>query len=255
MTQYFIDFLYRIFYYVIGWFKVRDFVRERFKTNLKKYRLAGKQAGLPYCKSAKKFAEYINVNYNTYIDYERKGNSPPLDILAFIAQALNVSVDCLLGLPDIPDISVLKFLNDLGIKFKIELKNDDNYYILYAPIDTLQEISVDYETMKEAISEFQELDITTKDTALKSYIFYKFITEYNELLFDDLHNTALQRNKILPYVKAWCDDLEKLSAIKQTGDFKAYFSFLHNMFDKQKEVKRDDISTWYYGFKEFRGGE
>lgn len=230
---------------------MRDNIRESFKFNLKKYRLAGKQSGLKYCKSAKAFAEYINVNYNTYIDYERKGNSPPLDILVMIAQALCVSVDSLLGY----DISVLKFLNDLGIKFNTEFKNDGNYYILYAPIDTLQTISVDYATLKDVISEFQALDVTTKDTALKNYIFYKFVIEFNELRFNDLHNTALHRNKILPYVKAWCDDLEKLEAIKQTGDLKAYFSFLHNMFDKQKNVKKDDISTWYDGFKDFRGGK
>ncbi len=233
---------------------MNDNIRERFKSNLKKYRLAGKQSGLKYCKSAKTFAEYINVNYNTYIDYERKGNSPPLDILVLIAQALCVSVDMLLGYA-VPDISVLKFLNDLGVKFSTELKDDSNYYILYAPIDTLQAISVDYATMKDVISEFQALNVTINDTALKSYIFYKFVIEFDELRYNDLHNTALHRNKILPYVKAWCDDLEKLDAIKQTGDFRAYFSFLHNMFDKQKKVKKDDISTWYYGFMDFRGGK
>ena len=230
--------------------------REVFKNNLKKYRLAGKQNGLQYCKSAKTFAECINVNYNTYIDYERKGNSPPLDILLKISQALCVSIDDLLSY----DISVFKFLNvflnDLNIKFCIELKDYDSYYILSAPIDTLPilKYNVDYATLKDAISEFQELNITTKDIRLKSLIFYKFITEYNELRYEDLHNIAIDRNRILPFVKSWCEDLEKLDAIKQSGDFNAYFSFLRKMFKQQKEVNKDDIATWYYGFKDFRGG-
>ena len=99
---------------------MRDNIRERFKSNLKKYRLAGKQSGLKYCKSAKTFAEYIKVNYNTYIDYERKGNSPPIEILIRIATALCISIDKLLDYvppTSFDESQILLFLQDLGIPY------------------------------------------------------------------------------------------------------------------------------------------
>ena len=228
--------------------------REVFKNNLKKYRLAGKQSGLKHCKSAKTFSEYINVNYNTYIDYERKGNSPPLNILITIAAALCVSIDELLEYKP-PMLNIAKFLSDLGVKFNVEKRDDDSFYILYAPIASLSSISVDCSILEEIIQEFQSLDVTVTNKELKGYIFYKFANEYDELRYNDLHETALHRNIVLPYVKAWCDDLKKLEAIRETGNFEAYFLFLEKMFDRQKKLKKNDMLTWYYGFKDFRGGK
>lgn len=64
-----------------------------FATNLRKYR---EQAGF---KSAKEFADFINLPYTTYINYEKENNSrePRFNIVSKIADALNISTDQLIG--------------------------------------------------------------------------------------------------------------------------------------------------------------
>lgn len=48
-------------------------------------------------KSAKKFAELIDVSYTTYMSYESRGSWPNEQTLCKISDILNVSVDELLG--------------------------------------------------------------------------------------------------------------------------------------------------------------
>ena len=62
-----------------------------FQENLRFYR---EKAGY---KQAKEFAAAIGVNYSTYIGYENQGKEPKYETLLRIAEALNVSIDTLLG--------------------------------------------------------------------------------------------------------------------------------------------------------------
>lgn len=62
-----------------------------FQDNLRHYR---EKAGYS---QAKDFAAIIGVKYSTYIGYESQGKEPKYDTLRRIAEALNVSIDTLLG--------------------------------------------------------------------------------------------------------------------------------------------------------------
>lgn len=62
-----------------------------FQENLRFYR---EKAGY---KQAKDFAATIGMSYTTYIAYENQGREPKYETLLRIAEALNVSIDTLLG--------------------------------------------------------------------------------------------------------------------------------------------------------------
>ena len=62
-----------------------------FQDNLRRCREA---AGFS---SARAFAEYVNIPYTTYLNYENKNAEPKYDTLCKIAAALGVSTDELLG--------------------------------------------------------------------------------------------------------------------------------------------------------------
>ena len=62
-----------------------------FQENLKYYR---EQAGY---KTAKEFADILNIPYNTYTAYENQKREPKLEMLIKIADLLNISLDDLLG--------------------------------------------------------------------------------------------------------------------------------------------------------------
>lgn len=62
-----------------------------FQENLRFYR---EKAGY---RQAKDFAAAIGLSYTTYIAYENQGREPKYETLRRIAEALNVSIDTLLG--------------------------------------------------------------------------------------------------------------------------------------------------------------
>lgn len=62
-----------------------------FQENLRYYR---EQAGY---KTAKEFADILNIPYNTYTAYENQKREPKLEMLIKIADLLQVSTDDLLG--------------------------------------------------------------------------------------------------------------------------------------------------------------
>lgn len=66
-----------------------------FQTNLKYYR---QQAGF---KTAQDFADAYGISYTKYLSYETRGVEPPYDMLVYLADALSVSIDALLGRPEI----------------------------------------------------------------------------------------------------------------------------------------------------------
>lgn len=62
-----------------------------FQENLRYYR---EQAGY---KTAKEFADILNIPYNTYTAYENQKREPKLEMLIKIADLLNISLDDLVG--------------------------------------------------------------------------------------------------------------------------------------------------------------
>lgn len=247
---------------------MRDNIRERFKSNLKKYRLAGKQSGLKYCKSAKTFAEYIKVNYNTYIDYERKGNSPPIEILIRIATALCISIDKLLDYvppTSFDESQILLFLQDLGIPYiKKCSENNEITYTLYYPA-SLQNtyypykqppLPVTFLDLCDTVSEFIEMQVSLPQT-IQQMIFLEFVKEYN--ITDQPGDIAERRIQIVQAAKTWFDGTKKLESIKAKNDFNAYFKQLDTMFKTVKKTTRKldkkETAVFYYGYDNFRGGK
>lgn len=106
--------------------------------NLRYYR---EQAGY---KTAKEFADILNIPYNTYTAYENQKREPKLEMLIKIADLLNISLDDLVGrtpadedeqlkktIEDVLSISDIKFLklhdiNSGFITFEI-CGNDENF--------------------------------------------------------------------------------------------------------------------------------
>lgn len=66
-----------------------------FQENLRFYR---EKAGYS---QAKDFAAALGMNYTTYIAYENQGREPKYETLLRIAEALNVSINALLGFPEV----------------------------------------------------------------------------------------------------------------------------------------------------------
>jgi len=201
------------------------------KENIKKYRLAGKQSGLTYCKSAKTFAEYTGINVKTYTNYEQQSRKdvPDYDNLVIIAKALCVSVDRLFNYVP-PEESTVKFLSDLKLDydtkiiFDTDFMEEQPFYILHIPtwlkevhINPPKDIEISFEEMGGLITRFNDLDITVTDIRLKSLIFIRFIIEFNDLNISDPSENAERRNIFA-----------------------------------EKIIK--DREPYYYGFKQFRGG-
>lgn len=242
-----------------------DFVRNNFKENIKKYRLAGKQAGLTYCKTAKAFAEYINIDYNRYIDYERKGNAPPFDVLVKIATALGVSIDKLLNYAppkNKQEIEIMHFLQLLDIPYK----KDNTVFILYYPQSLLKtfyprehnSLTITYNDICDTVYEFKAMKLSFPHK-IQQMLFLEFAKEYANENINDPSDRSERRAQIIQATEKWCADLTKLEVIKKNNDFHKYFAFLHEMFEHAKangdKLNRKDAAVFYYGFKEFRGGK
>lgn len=76
-----------------------------FQENLKHYR---EQAGY---KTAKEFADVLDIPYNTYTAYENQKREPKLEMLIKIADLLNVSLDDLVGRKEQSNNSLIKIRN------------------------------------------------------------------------------------------------------------------------------------------------
>lgn len=105
--------------------------------NLRYYR---EQAGY---KTAKEFADILNIPYNTYTAYENQKREPKLEMLIKIADLLNISLDDLVGrTPTDEDERLKKTINDLlvlvnkklGIDYKAIKINDTN--IIFANLSS-----------------------------------------------------------------------------------------------------------------------
>lgn len=61
-------------------------------------------------KTQKELAELLNVRRATYGEYERGNNLPPIDKLVIIADALNVSIDYLVGTEEKKNLDLVNAL-------------------------------------------------------------------------------------------------------------------------------------------------
>lgn len=189
-----------------------------FQENLKYYR---EQAGF---KTAKDFADVLNIPYTSYVAYENKNREPKYEMLVKIADLLQVSTDDLLG----------RTKNILGKNedYKLELKIKDilePHGLLGTLFSGLEKIKIEFISIdkndihfnfcindkqindiplskQEIINEFNSIDEKSEiDKNLKKKkAIYLALSKYIEQLIDGLEkdNKSLNDKELLLYREA-----------------------------------------------------
>lgn len=107
-----------------------------FQENLKYYR---EKAGY---KTAKDFADVLNIPYTSYVAYENKGREPKYEMLCKIADLLEVSTDDLLGRkePRLKD-NLMKIKNKIMLEVNKQNKQwgDESELTLHQWLGLIQE--------------------------------------------------------------------------------------------------------------------
>ena len=142
--------------------------RKAISTNLKKYRKAGWNDGLLFCKSSALFAEKLGINKITYKNYETPSREevPDYDTLCRIANLLHVSLDTLFGRVPPPE-TARNVLAALNLKFS---RKGDKYNVVI-PKTVLEHIESDWqEGMKRGFNTdtwdkaaYTDVSFTVKD--------------------------------------------------------------------------------------------
>lgn len=155
-----------------------------FNENLKKYRL---KAGF---KSAKRFAESLNIPYTTYMGYENKNSWPPEKILVKLANALSIDVNTLIGFQPIKEDEV-KYAHRMLKDYNNFVVGDDT--ILYGYLTEHQLMGLDRSRKYEPVIEIpKEVFI---QLIKKSKLQAEEIVNLNiERWFKEDFNNALNRN-------------------------------------------------------------
>ena len=139
-----------------------------FQENLRFYRI---NAGY---RQAKDFAAAIGVNYSTYMAYENQGKEPKYETLLRIAEALNVSIDTLLGFPGADRYEEFKRLV-IAAGYPVEERNDGFVILSVSHTELKFEFQCKMEFCYWAGKTLEKLD---KDiTAIKSAYIDRAVSE------------------------------------------------------------------------------
>ncbi|STY70275.1 HTH-type transcriptional regulator immR [Megamonas hypermegale] len=196
-----------------------------FQENLKYYR---EKSGY---RTAKDFADVLNIPYTSYVAYENKGREPKYEMLCKIADLLNVSTDDLLGrtsniIGNKDDMLIRKIIKDIfddcfaknDFSFKItlvDIKNDIDI-IVFNLVDLENNINYKINLAKDFV--IYNINISEKAAKYqKKYdIFYSLlglsidtlVEEVNGLLDDEnisnkeIKNLLAKKEKYIKYQQA-----------------------------------------------------
>ena len=160
-----------------------------FQENLRHYR---EKAGYA---QAKDFAAAIGVKYSTYIGYENQGREPKYDTLRRIAEALNVSIDTLLGFSGVDRYEEAKRLviesgctiEEEGEAVIVQMPSDFSHtvvhvnepeYLIEIPFDDMETL---FRCVNAGLSRFHSTLTPAKyDYIRREILLYKAQREYNE---------------------------------------------------------------------------
>ena len=181
-----------------------------FQKNLKYYR---KKAGY---KTARDFAEVLNIPYASYVAYENKKREPKYQTLIQIANALNVSIDKLIGRYDNPfDNADIKDLTQrIADILSIQEQKNISLSFSFKPTKTLLfNINIDY-TSNQKI----EVDISYLKKILDDCYSKHFYSREKDLLNTlslSIVNTAINSNldklsKLLEQEKIFTTDIDNI---------------------------------------------
>ena len=181
-----------------------------FQKNLKYYR---KKAGY---KTARDFAEVLNIPYASYVAYENKKREPKYQTLIQIANALNVSIDKLIGRYDNPfDNADIKDLTQrIADILSIQEQKNISLSFSFKPTKTLLfNINID-DTSNQKI----EVDISYLKKILDDCYSKHFYNREKDLLNTlslSIVNTAINSNldklsKLLEQEKIFTTDIDNI---------------------------------------------
>lgn len=218
--------------------------------NLRYYR---EQAGY---KTAKEFADILNIPYNTYTAYENQKREPKLEMLIKIADLLNISLDDLVGrTPADEDERLKKVVSDLLSKYDNQ-QNIKIHEVEYIPDfekykdNTIMCFSICekiYSSInkKNFIDKLNYIDLFTKNfkDKLSYYCFIRYLL-YGESLFlnDDIERIekALLSNESVTISNRTITDTEAHKLLEQIKkrhkNNKVYLRFINNSL-KAEEIK------------------
>lgn len=134
-----------------------------FQDNLRQYR---ERLGI----NAKDFAAEIGIKYSTYASYENLGREPKYDTLCRIADALNVSIDDLLGykpdrleywLKHFPSIPLFANLDEEKGRVIISTMNDEGketYLVSLGKAEFIKEMErIEQKTKEEVSANYEKM--------------------------------------------------------------------------------------------------
>lgn len=179
-----------------------------FQENLKYYR---EKSGY---KTAKDFADVLNIPYTSYVAYENKGREPKYEMLCKIADLLEVSIDDLLGRTS----NILGNNEDEQLKITInKLLKQNNEKELYKfdhlEIDKIQSNFFDYYIVLKEIS--------------KNNIIFQFINDVSNQKYE------LTINKI-EFIKKINEIEKEISILKQIKIDEFLFKLLRLTHTKEE---------------------
>ena len=172
--------------------------------NLRYYR---EQAGY---KTAKEFADILNIPYNTYTAYENQKREPKLEMLIKIADLLNISLDDLVGRTPTNEDEQLK----ITINKLLKQNNEKELYKFdHLEIDKIQSNFFDYYIVLKEIS--------------KNNIIFQFINDVSNQKYE------LTINKI-EFIKKINEIEKEISILKQIKIDEFLFKLLRLTHTKEE---------------------
>lgn len=172
-----------------------------FQENLKYYR---EKSGY---KTAKDFADVLNIPYTSYVAYENKGREPKYEMLCKIADLLEVSTDDLLGrttniLGNNEDEKLLNLLDDILLLDKKKCITIDSYtkeHIYFY-------IGTNFKYGKIEINKKRIIDCINKSKQISKEIeqiniFNFLVDEILDTAFNDLENGINDNDKVIKEIK------------------------------------------------------
>lgn len=179
-----------------------------FQENLKYYR---EKSGY---KTAKDFADVLNIPYTSYVAYENKGREPKYEMLCKIADLLEVSTDDLLG----------RTSNILG-------NNEDDKLLKF--------IKTNLEPTKNFPNCIKELDLTFKELTDNSLVF-------NGGMFYPLIDFEISRKEIIQKINSINDNSEDFKKLEfQIYMYNALYKKTVDIFEERQTeiISKSNLSN------------
>lgn len=152
---------------------------ETFAERLKHFRQAVKL-------SQKEIAEIIGIPFQTYNNYETKGNEPKIEILIKLANALGIDINTLVGFKPDDRAMLLHVLRSADIAYELDPDDSDTLYIentyfsesMYPKPDRMEgKLHISFDDLK-LIIEMTQAEVLDKTYPIFKRFFHDEITRF-----------------------------------------------------------------------------